>query len=255
MLPNRKRTIPLYIHEEYSQECVKLWQKWERSEKKMADFKNHRRFTLRCLDSNIIPVSLRLKSNIRTPRAMNIIKKTERLSLNERIRSINSTIKMLKCQCHTCRSDLNKVLDRETMEECDKIMVKIKEDRHHKILQRQKAKLDWLMSKEVHVNRGGHSNPDMQRYMYHSSNRYMYQSGTDNSSRTTSTTPGNGTTSDNPCISRGTSSTTTVVKSNSKWVINMSKKPLTEPQVKLLAHGPNYVVTPVVHPLESTLQQ
>ena len=109
MLPNRKRTIPLYILEEYSQECVKLWQKWERSKKKMADFKNHRRFTLRCLDSNIIPVSLRLKSNIGTPRVMNIIKKTERLLLNERIRTINSTIEMLECQCHTCGSDLDKV--------------------------------------------------------------------------------------------------------------------------------------------------
>ena len=36
----------------------------------------------------------------------------------------------------------------------------------------------------------------------------------------------------------------TAMKSKSKWVINMSKKPLTESQLKLLAHGPNYVVTP-----------
>ena len=111
---------------------------------------------------------------------------------------MNSTTEMLKCQCHTCRSDLNKVLDRETKEECDKIMVKIKEDKHHKTLERQKAKLDWLMSKEEHVNRGGCSNPNMQTYMYHSSNRYMYQSSTDNSSRTSSTTPETGTTSEDP---------------------------------------------------------
>ena len=110
----------------------------------MADFKNDRRFTLRCLDSNIIPVSLRLKSNIRTPRAINIIKKTERLLLNERVRTINSTIEILECQCHTCRSDLNKVLDRDIMEECDKIMVKIREDRHQKTLERQKQ--NWTGS-------------------------------------------------------------------------------------------------------------
>ena len=105
------------------------------------------------------------------------------------------------------------------------------------------------MSKEEHVNRGGHSNPNMQRYMYHSSNRYMYQSNTNNSSRTTSTAPGTGTISDDPYNSRATSSTTTAVKSNSKWVINMSKKPLTEPQVKLLPHGPNYAVTPSSPPI------
>ena len=67
---------------------------------------------------------------------------------------------------------------------------------------------------------------------------------TDNSSRTSSTTPDTGTTSEDLNNSRSTSPTTTEVKSYSKWVINMSKKPLTEPQVKLLAHGPNYVVTP-----------
>ena len=212
----------------------------------MADFKNHRRFMIRCLDSNIIPVSLRLKSNIRTPRAINISKKTERLLLNKRVRTINSTTEMLECQCHTCRSDLNKVLDRETMEECHKIMVKIKEDRHQKTLERQKAKLDWLISREEHIYRGGHSN--MQRYMYHSGNRYMYQSGTDNLSRTSSITPENGTTSEDP-NSRATPNTITAEESNSRWVINMSKKPLTEPQVKLLAHGPNYVVTPSSPPI------
>ena len=107
------------------------------------------------------------------------------------------------------------------------------------------------MSKEEPVNRGGHSNhnPNMQRYVYHSSNRYMYQSSTDNSSRTSSTTPDTGTTSEDSNNSRSTSTTTTAVKSNSKWVRNMSKKPLTEPQVKLLAHGPNYVVTPSNPPI------
>ena len=245
MLPNRKNIIPLYIHEEYSQESVKLWQKWERSKKKMADFKNHRRFTLRCLDSNIIPVSLRLKSNIRTPRAINIIKKTERLLLNERVRTINSTIEMFECQCHTCRSDLNKGLDRDIMEECDKIMVKIKEDQHQKTLERQKAKLDRLMYREEHGNRGGCSN--MQRYMYHNNSGNRYQSSTDNSYSTYST-PENGTTSEDP-NSRATSNPTTAGDSNSKWVINMSKKPLTEPQMKLLAHGPNYAVTPSSPPI------
>ena len=200
---------------------------------------------LRCLDNNIIPVHLRLKSNIKTPKAISIIKKTERALLNERVRTINSTIKMLECQCHICRSELTKVLDQETMAECDKIMFKIKEDRHHNTLERQKAKLDRLMRKEEPVNMGGHSNPSMQRYMYHSST-YMYHSSTNNLSTTASTASDNGTTAKDP-NSRSTSPTSTVVKS--KWVINMSKKPLTKLQEKLLAHGPNYVVTPRSPPI------
>ena len=58
----------------------------------MADFKNHRRFSLRCLSKDIIPVSIRLKSNIGTSRSLNILKKVER------IRSINNTLEMLECQ-------------------------------------------------------------------------------------------------------------------------------------------------------------
>ena len=194
MLSIRKRNIPLYICKEHGQENVKHWQKWERSEKKMADFKNHRRFTLRCLDNNIIPVSLRLKSNIRTPRAINIIKKTERALLNERIRTINNTIETLEHQCHTCRSDLNKVLDQEIMEECDKTIEKIKEDRHYKTMMRQKEKLNNLMRKKELGNKGGCSNSNMLRYMYHSGNNsYMYQSGTNTSSSTTNITTNHGT--------------------------------------------------------------
>ena len=34
-----------------------------------------------------------------------------------------------------------------------------------------------------------------------------------------------------------------------KWVINMSKKPLTDAQEKLLAHGPNYAITPRSPPI------
>ena len=241
MLPNRKRNIPLSIYKEYGQESVKHWQKWKRSKKKMVDFKNHRRFMLRCLDSNTIPVSLRLKSNIKTPKAISIIKKTERALLNERVRTINNTIEMLEHQCHTCRTELTRVLDQEIMAECDEIMFKIKEDRHYHTLERQKAKLDRLIRREDPVNKGGCSNqnPTMQRY--------MYQSGTNISRITTSTATDTGTTITEDPISRSTSPTSTALKS--KWVINMFKKLLTESQEKLLAHGPNYAVTPRSPPI------
>ena len=72
----------------------------------MADFQNHRRFSLRCLSQGIIAVSIRLKSNIKTPKGQHIVKKAERALLNERIRLINNTINMLSCQRDTCKNDL-----------------------------------------------------------------------------------------------------------------------------------------------------
>ena len=70
----------------------------ERYEKKMADFANHRRFTLRCLAEDLVPVSICLEQNIKTPRGLQIIKKAERALLKERVRSINNTLNMLKSQ-------------------------------------------------------------------------------------------------------------------------------------------------------------
>ena len=82
----------------------------------MADFKNHRRFLLRCLDNNIIPVILKIRSNLKTPKAIQIIRKTERALLNERIRMINNTIESLEHVKDTCIEDLSKVLKQEDME-------------------------------------------------------------------------------------------------------------------------------------------
>ena len=64
----------------------------------MADLKNHQTFSLRCFSKDIIPVSIRLKSNVKTPRSLNIIKRGERSLLNERIQSNNKTIEMPECQ-------------------------------------------------------------------------------------------------------------------------------------------------------------
>ena len=75
----------------------------------MADFQNHRRFTLRCLSEKVTPVSINLKSQIQTPKGFQIIKRAERALLNERVRMINNTIHMLSMQKDTC---INRLKDK-----------------------------------------------------------------------------------------------------------------------------------------------
>ena len=84
----------------------------------MTDFQNHRRFSLRCLNEDVIQVSVRFKSNIKTPKGCHIFKKAEKALLNERIRLINNTINMLSHQIDTCKIDLERRVEEETMEEC-----------------------------------------------------------------------------------------------------------------------------------------
>ena len=53
-----------------------------KSMRKNGDFQNHRRFSLKSLKFEVIPVSIRLKTNARTAKGLAIIRKTERKLLN-----------------------------------------------------------------------------------------------------------------------------------------------------------------------------
>ena len=73
---------------------------------KMLDFQNHRRFTLRCLSKDLIPVSIKLKTTVKTPKGIYIVRKAGRMLMNERIRLINNMITMFKWQVDTCINSL-----------------------------------------------------------------------------------------------------------------------------------------------------
>ena len=189
----------------------------------MADFSNHQRFSLRCLNQDLIPVSIRLRSTIKTPKGQPIIKKAERALLNERIRSINNTLSMLKEQRDTCIYQLEERLIRDSMKEC-KNFIKIKrESRHYKTLERQKNKLERL----CHKNRSAKSGCS------------NIQHGDQNNTVNINT---NGQRID-------TASPSQAQESNIRWVRNISSTPLTEAQIKLLSHGPNYTVVPKNPPI------
>ena len=49
----------------------------------MADYRNDLRFTIKCLKNEVIPVSMRLKTNVKTLRDLQIIRKAEKQLLNE----------------------------------------------------------------------------------------------------------------------------------------------------------------------------
>ena len=85
---------------------------------KMVDFRNHWRFTIKCLKNDIIPVSVRLKTNIQTTKGLHIIRRVEKQLLNECIRSINNQLEMFMIKRGACSLKLKGLLDQRTMEEC-----------------------------------------------------------------------------------------------------------------------------------------
>ena len=210
------RKLHLHIREEYGIENVKIFQPWESLEYKMAAFQNHRIFLLRCLKEDIVPVSVRLQSNIKTPKARLITKKVKRALLNERIRSINNTITMIKIERDTCINSLLDIFSKETMEECNKLIYLRREAYYIKVKNRQIAKLERL----CHRNRGGCQN------IQHG--RHGRQDLTEQNS------PSSNTETSDETIELGTDI-------SKRWVVNLSS----QPQQRL---NPNY------WPMGQTLQ-
>ena len=142
------------MKEEYGQRSVFLLRLWENLEKKMANYRNHRRFSIRCLKSEVVPVSIRLKTNVKTSKGIQIIRRAEKQLLNERIRSVNNTLELLMLKRDTCVEELKKNIqdrdhnDDKTFEECGSFIKRVIEYRHHQVMNRQRQKFEKLERKK-----------------------------------------------------------------------------------------------------------
>ena len=124
------RNIHAKLISEYGKESVRNLRKWKKLEMKMTDFQNHRRFTLRCLSKGITPVIIKPKTTVKTPKGIYIVRKAERMLLNERIKSINNMITMFTWQIDTCISSLGSMIGIEVIEECHRFISYRRERRH-----------------------------------------------------------------------------------------------------------------------------
>ena len=208
------------IQQRYGKIAIETYRKWEKIEIKMSDYKNHLRFSLRCLDRGLIPVSLRLKNLVRTERGRDIIYKTEKKLLNERIKNINMTLKHYEQEAYMYQHDLKQQIEQHWWEECKLEINKVRERRHITVLERQTNKFIKLL-KEKEQEKEKHQE------------RHSYNGHRSQNSHTKKTES---------------------LKPDTKWVINLSNTPLTEDQEALLKHGPNYAITPRRPPYEEYIK-
>ena len=144
------RNLHSHITREYDGESKELFCHLERIQLKMADFQNHRHFTLRCPGKEVVPVSIKLKSQVKTPKGLQIIRKAEIALINERVRSINNTINMLSLEADTCIRRLKEKIKEEDFLKCINFIDKSKEARHLKTMTRQKEKLKTNYPKTIY---------------------------------------------------------------------------------------------------------
>ena len=173
----------------------------------MVDFQNHRHFTLRCLGEKVIPVSIKLKSHVKIPKGFQIIRTAEISLLNERVRSINNTINMLSLQKDTCIRKLKEKIGEDLMKECEIFIEKRSQTFQDHVQAKDETR--GLVPKS-NPNRGGCSN-----------NRHSSRGDQPHCNQ-------------NINIPNG--------QSSNKWVIDISDKPLSADEERLLAHGPSFAI-------------
>ena len=197
---------------------------WEEGEVKQADYKNHRLFTSRCISNGLVPLSVRLNSNRRdiSNKTRNILR-AERQLLQDRVKCINGILQDNKVRIVSSKSRLfTLVTNNDIQLKCEKFIRKVSELKFNMVRQRQINKLNILVNKS--------KNKDSQEV------RQANQHSTINN-RDSQAQVGN-----NDRLSHSASS------NNNKWVINLSRVPLTPAQVSLLSKGPNFALAPSNHP-------
>ena len=142
------RNLHLIILQEFGIEARCLLREWERLRLRSSDYKNHRIFSLRCIHKELIPVSIKLKSTLDTPKARQIIRKAEKDLLQARVKAINNILDQVDKEIQDCRAKLASIISQERLEQCQGFINKVSELRFNKVKQRQINKLNHLVSKK-----------------------------------------------------------------------------------------------------------
>ena len=140
---NNGSNIFKYLKDKYGEEIVGLPRNWENTIKKMAAFRNHRHFSLRCLKVRITPVRCNLKHLLH-------FKSSTRWTDNCCMIESEASIKYWKIWKkhqfikNTC---LKEIILEDDLFTCIWFINKIKEHRHIKTKNRQIDKFKWLIIK------------------------------------------------------------------------------------------------------------
>ena len=138
----------------WNRSVQRLFRLWEKLRIRASEYKNHRIFTLRCLHNDLIPVSIKLKSTLKSTRANKILRKAEKDLLQARIKTINFILDNTSKQLEECRSKLVAIISTQRLRECQDFVDKVGEIRFNKVKQRQLNKFNLLtIRKEGNITR------------------------------------------------------------------------------------------------------
>ena len=141
------RNLHNFIEKKHGKESLCLLWEGEGLQSKDGNYKNHHRFTLRCLSKDLVPVSAKVKSTIMTRRVKQIMHKGARQLLQDTVEAINSILLDNSLMLDRCRSKFASLVTPSTIEKCTNFVNKVGEFRYIKVRDRQINKFNRLMGK------------------------------------------------------------------------------------------------------------
>ena len=227
------RNLYTFMKENHGWEALRELQQWEKREFKQCDYKNHRIFTLRCLNKGLVLVSVRLNSNKKdiSSGARNIIRRAEKQLLQDRVKCINGILQDNGGSITASKSRSFSIVTYTTIQQkCREFIDKVREVRFIKVRERQVSKFNRILHKNnLNGNLEGREQSPQLANNNQTSNKQMQG---------------------HTCIHNNQSqgSSNSNVNQGNKWVVNLSKWSLTPAQESLLSKGPNFVPAPTNPP-------
>ena len=135
------------LEENHGKESLHLLWERESLQIKDIDYKNHNKFSLRCLRKDFVPVSVKLKSTIKTRRAKQAMHKAERQLFRIELRQLIAFSGTIHSGLDRWKSRLASLFTPSAIEKCTNFINKVRESRHIKVWDRQTNKFNRLMGK------------------------------------------------------------------------------------------------------------
>ena len=165
------------INESVGKSGVKALRALEQQHLKLARYRNHLRFHLRCRDEKLTPRSLNIKNPINTKNAEDIVKRARMALVKERIRLITNNIKQLNTDIDNKRQVFQRTftLQPDTITDITDHLTQAYEREFTKTKDRHIAKLDKLKAK---ANRGTINTTAPENWVHNQSQHHLTQTET-----------------------------------------------------------------------------
>ena len=102
------------IKNEFGQRALKLSREYERKTFKLATYRNHLTFAVKCKVNGVTPKGLRLKCGIRNRKTKEILQKAERQILREHTRQTKGINDSLQKEIERLREELKSIISSST---------------------------------------------------------------------------------------------------------------------------------------------